>query len=114
MGTKLTKALALRDAALAIVKAHGTSETVGDDMKLTTARIGDLQILYRSGPTGSQRLPYGLDVWASKAVATLKENDGVYTSRVLKVLNIEWDDQGGAKLVSYRAGDWELLLGQQN
>jgi hypothetical protein len=119
MNAKLARAIALRDAALAIVKAQGTSEIVSN-MKLTTARIGDLQILYRSGPIGSQRLPYGLDLWAPKTVVTFKENDegdvhlGVDTSRVLKVLNIEWNDQGRVQLVNYRAGDWELLFLKQN
>jgi hypothetical protein len=120
-GKKLVRALALRDAALTIVKRKGTW-TAGN-IKVLIAYVGDIEILYR---TPFQRLPaagishrrlaalsdrnkyymamfhqkfhksnmpYGIDVWAPK-----------------KVLNIEWDDEGNIELVSFRAGDWEEKL----
>jgi hypothetical protein len=81
-------------------------------MKLLSARLGTLEISYRTpfqrlpkagdlmkhraaqqGLTVSRNLPYGLDVWTPK-----------------KVLNIEWDDKGNVVLVSLRPGAWETEL----
>jgi len=81
-------------------------------MKFLSARVGSLDILYRTpfqrmpqpgdvlkyqaaqlGLTVPENLPYGLDVWAPK-----------------KVLNIEWDDKGKVALVSLQRGTWELEL----
>jgi hypothetical protein len=81
-------------------------------MKLLSARLRTLEILYRTpfqrlpkaddllkyraakaGLTVAQNLPYGLDVWAPK-----------------KVLNIEWDDKGNVVLVSLHPGGWQTEL----
>jgi hypothetical protein len=114
--TKLARALLSRDAALAVLRRMGVWETIAvrgaRDMKFLSARIGSLQISYRTPFQGMpqaadalkyraaqhdltvpQNLPYGLDVWANK-----------------KVLNIEWDDQGNVALVSLRPGAWEAEL----
>ena len=108
---KLTRALALRDAALAIVKRLGAWEPAGD-IQLLSASVGSLRIAYRTpfqrmpgagehlkyraaqlGLSAPKSLPYALDVWAPK-----------------KVLNIEWDDAGNVALVSLRPGAWEAEL----
>src|ERR1700730_1822437 len=113
--TKLARALLLRDAALAVLRRMGVWETIAvrgaRDMKFLSARIGSLQISYRTpfrgmqaadalkyraaqhGLTVPQNLRYGLDVWAPN-----------------KVLNIEWDDKGSYALVSFRPGAWEAEL----
>jgi hypothetical protein len=113
---KLARALALRDAAITVVRHIGVWETIpvrgARDMKFLCARIGSLQISYRTpfqqmpqaanavkyraaqhSLTVPRSLPYGLDVWANK-----------------KVLNVEWDDQGNVALVSLRPGAWEAEL----
>ena len=114
--TKLAHALLLRDGALTVLKRVGVWETIAvrgaGDMKFLSARIGSLDILYRTpfqrmpqpddalkyraaqlGLTSPKNLPYGLDIWALK-----------------KVLNIEWDDKGNVALVSLRHGAWESEL----
>jgi hypothetical protein len=115
-GTKLARALLLRDAALAVLRRMGVWETIpvrgARDIKVLSARIGSLQISYRipfqqtpqpsdavkycaaqHGLTVPRNLPYGLDVWAPN-----------------KVLNIEWDDKGNYAIVSFRPGAWEVEL----
>jgi hypothetical protein len=120
-GAKLARAIALRDSALTVVRRMGAWAAIGvtprvrpgaGEMKFLSARIGNLNILYRTpfqrmpqpddalkyraaqhGLTVPQNLPYGLDVWAPK-----------------KVLNIEWDDKGNVALVSLRHGAWESEL----
>ena len=113
---KLAHALLLRDAALTVIRNAGVWKTLAvrgaGDMKFLSARVGSLDILYRTpfqrmpqpddvlkyraaqfGLTVPKNLPYGLDVWAPK-----------------KVLNVEWDDKGNVALVSLRRGTWELEL----
>jgi hypothetical protein len=115
-GAKLAHALLLRDGALTVLRRMGVWETIAvrgaGDMKVLSARIGSLDILYRTpfqqmpqpddtlkyraaqlGLTSPKNLPYGLDIWAPK-----------------KVLNIEWDDKGNVALVTLRPGAWELEL----
>src|SRR5262249_9693983 len=101
---KLTRALLLRDAAVTVLTRHGVwkafrvarqTASGGNEIKALSARIGGLEISYRTPfqrvpePNDGLRylavqhgvtvrnLPYGLDVWAPK-----------------KVLNIEWNDNG--------------------
>jgi hypothetical protein len=111
---KLAHALLLRDAALTVIRNTGVWKTLAvrgaGDMKFLSARVGSLDILYRTpfqrmpqpddvlkyraaqfGLTVPKNLSYGLDVWAPK-----------------KVLNVEWDDNGNVALVSLRRGTWEL------
>ena len=91
--TKIVRALALRDAALTVLRRSGAWATVGSaraasgagQMKLLSARLGTLEISYRTpfqrlpkagdlmkhraaqqGLTVSRNLPYGLDVWTPK------------------------------------------------
>ena len=113
---KLAHAHLLRNAALTVIKNMGVWKTVtvrgAGEMKFLSARVGSLDILYRTpfqrmpqpgdvlkyqaaqlGLTVPENLPYGLDVWAPK-----------------KVLNIEWDDKGKVALVSLQRGTWELEL----
>src|ERR1043165_1137272 len=97
---RLTRAMALRDGAVDVVKRLGTWESVAPT-KVLIARIGSLQIVYRTpfqrlhavadrmkynaailGSKGN--LPYGLEVWAPK-----------------KVLGIEWDNQGNVELFNF-------------
>jgi hypothetical protein len=112
---KLARALALREAALSIIRRAGVWESakVGShEVKLLSAQLGGIHISYRTpfqqipqagealkyraaqlGLKTPKNLPYGLDVWAPK-----------------KVMNIEWDDQGNVALVSLRPGAWETEL----
>jgi hypothetical protein len=109
---KIARAIALRDAALIVVKRAGTWEAGSSQIKLLTARVGTLLIGYRTpfqrlpeapeqmkyfaaqhGKPSLESWPYGLDVWAPK-----------------KVMCIEWDDQGNVLLVSLRHGEWEAEL----
>ena len=113
---KLARALLLRDGALTVLRRMGVWEKIAvrgaGDMKFLSARIGSLDILYRTpfqrmpqpndgwkyraaklGLTSPKNLSYGLDIWAPK-----------------KVLNIEWDDKGSVALVSLYSGAWELEL----
>jgi hypothetical protein len=108
---KIARAIALRDAALIVVKRMGTWEAASQ-IKLLTARVATLLIGYRTpfqrlpeapeqmkyfavqhGKPSPESWPYGLDVWAPK-----------------KVMCIEWDDQGNVLLVSLRHGEWEAEL----
>jgi hypothetical protein len=101
---KLTRALALRDAALLVVKRRGEWEKVkvakragpgSGDMKFLSVHIGNLSISYRpSFQRVDVPLPYGLDVWVPSK----------------KVMNIGWDAQGNIDLVSLRPGAWEAEL----
>ena len=96
-GAKLARALALRDAALKVLGRVGSWEAVGvnrktsdaGDVKVLAAHLSGLHISYRTpfqhmpqavdllkyraaqfGLTVPQNLPYGLDVWAPKKVAS--------------------------------------------
>jgi len=108
---KLARAIALRDAALIVVKRAGTWEN-SSRPKLLFTRVGSLSIGYRTpfqrvpshdgqmtaqaaaaGSRPPQNLPYGLDLWAPQ-----------------KVFNIEWDVRGNVALVSFRPGEWEAEL----
>jgi hypothetical protein len=44
--------------------------------------------------TALEHLPYGLDIWHAHK----------------KVLNVEWDDQGGFEVLSNKPGEWEYAL----
>jgi hypothetical protein len=107
--TEHARALALRDAALIVVKRDGTWRDCGS-AKLLFAQSDGISVAYRTpfqklpeesdltkyhiARLGAQlNLPYGLDVWAPK-----------------KVLNIEWDDQGSVALIALRSGAWEADL----
>jgi hypothetical protein len=108
---KIARVIALRDAALIVVKRAGAWEAASQ-IKLLTAHVGTLLIGYRTpfqrlpeapeqmkyfaaqhGKPSPESWPYGLDVWAPK-----------------KVMCIEWDDQGNVLLLSLRHGEWEAEL----
>ena len=112
--SRLVRVLRLRDAALEIIRCEGKWEEFGRAGKVLCARIGDIQMIYRTpfqkmpeiGITDSQRhclatngikmtrqLPYGLDIWVTR-----------------KVMNLEWDHRGKPDLVSFKPGDWEADL----
>jgi hypothetical protein len=108
---KIARVIALRDAALIVVKRAGAWEAASQ-IKLLTAHVGTLLIGYHTpfqrlpeapeqmkyfaaqhGKLSPESWPYGLDVWAPK-----------------KVMCIEWDDQGNVLLLSLRHGEWEAEL----
>jgi hypothetical protein len=49
---------------------------------------------YQVALFGKENLPYGLDIWFAHK----------------KVLNVEWNDEGLIKIISYRPGEWEDQL----
>jgi hypothetical protein len=102
--------LAIRGRAVAFVRSNGEWRSCGET-KLLVAERGPISVGYRTPfqklPAvnvrtgyirallgGKANLPYGLDIWHEHK----------------KVLNIEWDDQGGFKVLSYKPGEWEWLL----
>jgi hypothetical protein len=116
--TRLAAALAIRDAAVCIVHRQGViKEYEGRKghapKKYVGATFGPFKISYRTPfqpqPAIRERdkyiaaqhsiklpaiLPYALDVW-----------------RGTKVLSIEWDAYGAARLIGYRRrGEWEAEL----
>jgi hypothetical protein len=81
------------------------------DRAFRGAEIGDVAITYRTPfqplpPLsqfmryqialygGKENLPYGLDIWFAHK----------------KVLNVEWNDEGLIRIISYRPGEWEDQL----
>ncbi len=106
----LQKLLNIRAKALQLVKQRGAWVQVGST-NLLIAKPGQLTVAYRTPfqrlpaedettwyecafISGKANLPYGLEAWHSDK----------------KVLNIEWDDEGGVEVLSYRPGEWELIL----
>jgi len=110
---KREHAIALRDLALTVVRARGSSQTVGNKLRLLTCRLDDVRIAlqmplqqqpsdispmpkylaaHRGKPTPVY-LPYVMDVW-----------DGG------KVLSLQWADDGSVEIISYKPGPWERDL----
>src|SRR5690242_19244808 len=106
-------AIQLRDLAVAIVRHRGSwyswAGKRGNEFRSLQYRADELCIAYRTPfqpppsvpdyikymaaayDLGAPRnLPYGIDVWSPR-----------------KVLNIEWEDGGEIRVVSYRPGQWE-------
>jgi hypothetical protein len=125
--TRIETAFQLRDHALAIVRRHGSYQSAGD-AKFLMWRGEALSIMHRTpfqkwqagdaavralaakheaslddakyaaathGLELPEVLPYGLDVWHGK-----------------KVLSLEWADDGRARVISFKRGDWEEELSE--
>ena len=111
--SKREHAIALRDLALTVARAHGSWQTVGNKLRLLTCRLDDVRIAlqtplqqqppdipprtkylatHRGKPTPLY-LPYVMDVW-----------DGG------KVLSLQWADDGSVEIISYKPGTWERDL----
>src|SRR5260221_5547417 len=109
--SRTDEALAVRDAALSILRAVGQNESHSDgnwclvwnsdcfSMVLRTPfqRMppipGDaIRIAAIHGMRLPKQLGYGLDIWRTGSE---------------KVLNIEWDTDGTVRLASFKRGDWE-------
>ena len=107
--TRLSDALAIKEAALIILKARGSRQPSQSDgsswkgngvsivLRTPFQRLPELDgrvikqaVLYGLRPT--KNLPYGLDIW--------ELGRG-------KVLNLEWALNGRPELVSFKRGDWE-------
>lgn len=102
-------AMALRDRAVALVKAKGAWDMV-EDTKVLAVQSGDTRIAYRTpfqrpgGPSdadkyaaavaGVRRLPYALGVWWRGSME----------------VHLEWDDAGRFEVVTFRRGPWERHL----
>ena len=107
--SRLKRALATRDAALALLRLKGEWMARGDipflmmmEPELTLALRTPFQRLpkeserakyMRALEGGRTSLPYGLEIWAPK-----------------KVLNIEWNDVGSVELIGYEPGEWEWRI----
>ena len=112
--TKLARIKSIRAAALRAVEEIGSWHQVrmgNRDLAMRGAEIGDVSISYRTPfqplpPLsqlmryqkkkfgGKENLPYGLDIWFAHK----------------KVLNVEWNDEGLIRIISYRPGEWEDQL----
>jgi hypothetical protein len=110
------QAIAVRDAALFIMRTAGRSEPHGDGNTYLIFKNADFDMMLR---TPFQRMPaldgdfvrkamvhgiplpkllgYGLDVW--------RHGQG-------KVLNVEWGTDGTARVASFKRGSWEQEIFQ--
>ena len=108
--SRLDQAIAVRDAALTLLRADGHYDIHGDGVRCLYWKNDSLYLLHR---TPFQRMPpmegefvrkaimcgmalpkmlgYGLDVW---------ETPGG------KRFNFEWDDKGNYHLASFKPGAW--------
>ena len=117
MSTRLEVALQIREAALQKLRAEGEFEEihrVGSVLswKAPDWQQGGIHMLHRTpfqklpkpsaevmktafeyGLEPRLNLPYGLDIWAGG-----------------KVMNLEWNDSGDIKLVSFKRGAWEQIV----
>ena len=104
--TKMARIEAIRASALLAVRLRGKWEGAGY-IRLCVADLGDVKIGYRTPfqrlPAesdvlryqlalvgGKENLPYGLDIWQAR----------------MKVLNVEWNDNGDLEVILYRPGEW--------
>jgi hypothetical protein len=85
----------IRDKALKIVSAEGSWTGRGWRGQRQDFDIPFLSISYEPSGTFSRRPSNisGLDIWLRH-----------------KVLNIEWDEQNSARIISFRRGPWEDLI----
>ena len=115
MGKRLEAASRIRDAAVKKIQAEGQLEETGNfgpvlQWRAPDWREGGIHIIHRTPfqripkPSAKYRkavveyglersknlLPYGLDIWCDR-----------------KVFNIEWNDAGEVRLVSFKRGSWE-------
>lgn len=114
MKTKLERALAARNKAIDVIRKRGRWKPAAANERIVEAVIGRLTISYRAPlqklSSGTEKLrylgtlvgnkatlPYGLNVWLEGK----------------KVLNLEWDEDGAVELISYKYGDWEILLASE-
>lgn len=105
---RLDAALRLRDSALSKLRSEGsfvdtnigpyltwTGQDLMMGLRTPFQKLPPVteEIKYFAAKTGKgpANLSYGLDIWVKKR----------------KVLNIEWNDTGEIRLVSFRRGDWE-------
>ena len=114
-----TRALAIRDHLLPLIRAQGVMEELGGSgsrmSRMVVWRTGLFAFALRSPFTpwpdaaplsydaalakqrASPLMPWGLDVWHQR-----------------KVLSLQWDDAGRAELINFNRGPWEdeaLALG---
>jgi hypothetical protein len=85
-------AKAIRDSALTALRSDPRWKQVGPmQMRLLTARIGLLRIIYLTGVHKAElSIPYGLDIWAGP-----------------KVLSVRWsDDDRVFEVITFKAGIW--------
>jgi len=112
-------ALAIRDAALQKIRAEGIFEEIENFgptlawpkegpkhatlhmmlrtpfQKIPKASVESRKKAFQHGlRLKGLNLPYGLDIWTSEA----------------KVLNIEWEEGGKTKIISFKRGAWEDMV----
>ena len=110
--TKLRRTRDILSAAMRLIRERGQWQVVGAE-SVIGLDVGQISLLYRTPfqrlpPElsdlryararlgGKAILPYGLDIWFDRR----------------KVLNLAWDDNGAAELISYKPGEWETALAQ--
>jgi hypothetical protein len=106
--------LLINPASTVTVRRDGQWQTIGP-LKALVADVGDLNIVHRtvfSRPKESVNAPQ-LSPCAHQTEG--QTNPTVCDRRVLrgkKVLNVEWDANGDIQIISFRPGEWELMLAQ--
>ena len=119
--SKREHAIALRDLALTVVRAHGSSQTVGHKLRLLTCRLDDVRIAlqmplqqqpsdippvpkylaaHRGKPTPVY-LPYVMDVW---------DGGKVLSGRLLLV--DFWPDPAHSEAAALMSGEFLLISGE--
>jgi hypothetical protein len=117
--SRMFRAQAVRDRIVAWLADKGQIEVISG-LRVQRETAGPYTILYRTPFSGlarmatggsydqaalwqaNQNLQYGLDVWENFSA------DG--QPRMRKLLNLEWNHDGHAELVSFKAGDWDAAL----
>jgi hypothetical protein len=122
--TRIDAAIRLRDHALTIIRQHGSYQPISTGQRFLMWK-GDsfglfLQTPFQNLNSGtdvsarSLAAPHGLTLDHAKYLATLH---GIKLpeylpycldiSQRLKVMSLEWSDDGRARIVSFRRGPWE-------
>jgi hypothetical protein len=105
--SRLTRALAIRDAALRGIQKHGTIISTSRLGKYHSWSVGDFELSYRTSLQKHENarrndiiippdriLPHGLDIWDPRR----------------KVLNIEWLESYRCEVANFRSGPWEEVF----
>ena len=104
--------LLINPASTVTVRRDGQWQTIGP-LKALVADVGDLNIVHRTasrGPKKAERSQVSHALIKQKARPTLPYAIDVFCGK--KVLNVEWDANGDIQIISFRPGEWELMLAQ--
>jgi hypothetical protein len=111
--SKREHAIALRDLALTVARAHGSWQTVGRKLRLLTCHLDDVRIALQ---TPLQQQPSDIPPLTKYLAAHRGKPTPVYLPYVMdvwdggKVLSLQWADDGSVEIISYKPGTWERDL----